>query len=103
MSRGWQSEQRLFWSIGRPLKYMGLTLDEWVVTLAGIIPGIIMINSGMARLGLISFLVGIILCYMFKKFKGVSEHFRLVSFLVALGVWQASKAYPMLKGKVIGK
>lgn len=103
MSRGLQAEQRLFWSIGRPLKYMGLTLDEWGVTLAGIIPGIVMINSGMVRLGLLSFLVGIILCYAFKKFKGVSEHFRLVSFLVALGVWKVSRSYPMLKGKIIGK
>ena len=29
-------QQRLYWSISRPLKYMGLTIDEMLVTIAGI-------------------------------------------------------------------
>lgn len=31
---------------------MGLSLDEWGITLVGVVPAIILLNSGNAKLGL---------------------------------------------------
>ena len=70
-------QQRLFWSVSRPLKYLGLTLDEWLVTLIGIIPGLILLNSGNAKLGLSLFAGGIFLCWSFKKYKRLSSNFKI--------------------------
>ncbi|MCC8371776.1 MAG: hypothetical protein LN568_03360 [Rickettsia endosymbiont of Pseudomimeciton antennatum] len=95
--------QPLYWSLSKPLKYMGLTLDEWGVTLVGIIPGIVLLNSGNAKLGLFCISCGIFLCYMFKKFKRVSEYFLLKSFLVAKNFLPAPASYPVLLGKIVGK
>ncbi|KJV55654.1 hypothetical protein OCHUTO_0765 [Orientia chuto str. Dubai] len=33
--------QKLYWSLSRPLKYMGLSIDEWSVVLARVINSII--------------------------------------------------------------
>ncbi len=95
--------QQLYWSLSRPLKYMGLTLDEWGVTLIGIVPGIVLLNSGSAKLGLFCMISGIVLCYTFKKFKRVSEYFLLKSFLVAKKCLPAPISYPALLGKQVGK
>ena len=95
--------QRLYWSLSTPLKYMGLTLDEWLVVLLGIIPGIILLNSGNATLGIICTIAGIMMCYVFKKFKKLSDHFVLKSYLVAKKWLPAPKSYPSLLGKKVGK
>ncbi|ALN41836.1 hypothetical protein ASQ44_03650 [Rickettsia rhipicephali] len=95
--------QRLYWSLSKPLKYMGLSLDEWGVTLVGVVPGIILLNSGNAKLGLVCMIAGITLCYAFKKFKRVSEYFLLKSFLVAKKWLPAPSCYPLLLGKIVGK
>ncbi|WP_341756985.1 MULTISPECIES: hypothetical protein [unclassified Candidatus Tisiphia] len=95
--------QTLYWSLSRPLKYMGLTIDEWGVLLLGGIPGLIFLNSANATLGLSFIIIGIILCYGFKKFKKLSEYFLLKSYLVAKGILPAPKGYPALLNKRIGK
>ncbi|WP_108884005.1 hypothetical protein [Orientia tsutsugamushi] len=95
--------QKLCWALSRPLKYMGLSIDEWVVVLAGVAPGIVLLNSRHAKLGLAFMVRGIALCYCFKKFKNVSENFLLKSFLVAKVVLPASLGYPRLLGKKVGK
>ncbi|KJV52265.1 hypothetical protein OTSGILL_1664 [Orientia tsutsugamushi str. Gilliam] len=61
--------QKLCWALSRPLKYMGLSIDEWGVVLAGVAPGIVLLNSRHAKLGLAFMVGGIALCYCFKKFK----------------------------------
>ncbi|KJV77611.1 hypothetical protein OTSTA716_0062 [Orientia tsutsugamushi str. TA716] len=44
--------QKLCWALLRPLKYMGLSIDEWGVVLAGVAPGIVLLNSRHTKLGL---------------------------------------------------
>lgn len=95
--------QKLYWSLSKPLRYMGLTLDEWGVVLVGLVPGIILLNSGSAKLGLVSIVIGIALCYVFKKFKKVSEYFLLKSFLVAKKWLPAPPSYPGLLGRKVGR
>lgn len=97
------SNQQLYWSLSRPLKYMGLTIDEWGVLLLGGIPGIIFLNSANVKIGLSLIVVGIMLCYSFKKFKRLSEYFLLRSYLVAKGILPAPKGYPSLLKKRVGK
>ncbi|KJV69774.1 Uncharacterised protein [Orientia tsutsugamushi] len=92
--------QKLCWALSRPLKYMGLSIDEWGVVLA---PGIVLLNSRHAKLGLAFMVGGIALCYCFKKFKKVSENFLLKSFLVAKGLLPAPLGYSRLLGKKVGK
>ncbi|WP_371222313.1 hypothetical protein ACA351_10420 [Orientia tsutsugamushi] len=95
--------QKLCWALSRPLKYMGLSIDEWGVVLAGVAPGIVLLNSRHAKLGLAFMVGGIALCYCFKKFKKVSENFLLKSFLVAKGLLPAPLGYSRLLGKKVGK
>lgn len=99
-----QGNQRLYWALSRPLKYMGLTIDEWAVLLIGVIPGIIFLNSAKLKLGIGFSIVGIMLCYGFKKFKKLQEHFVVKSYLVAKGLLPVpSKKYPKLLNKVVGR
>ncbi|KJV56114.1 hypothetical protein OCHUTO_0577 [Orientia chuto str. Dubai] len=95
--------QKLYWSLSRPLKYIGLSIDEWSVVLAGGIPGIVLLNSSHIKLGLLSIVTGAILCYSFKKFKKVSEYFLLKSFLVAKGLLPKPISYLGLLNKKVGK
>ena len=98
------SQQRLFWSISRPLKYMGLTIDEWCVSLVGGIPGIYLFNSGQIKYGFFSFTSAVVLCYMFKKYKRLSQSFKPRSFLIAKGLLPAPPCYPrLLKKEKVGK
>ena len=92
--------QALYWSLSRALRYMGLILDEWGVTLVGVIPGIVLLNSSNAKLGLFCMSCGIGFCYMFQRFKRVSEYFLLKSFLVAKNFLPAPASYPVLLGKI---
>lgn len=92
-------QQRLFWSVSRPLKYLGLTLDEWLVTTTGVIPGLILLNTGNMKLGLSLFIGGIFLCWSFKKYKRLSTNFKIKSFLIAKGLFRAPNGYPNLLGK----
>lgn len=94
-----KNRQRLYWAVSRPLRYLGLTLDEWGVTLIGVLPGIIFINSSNIKLGLIFLVGGVLLCWLFKKYKKISQSFKLKSFLVAKGLLRAPKLYPALLKK----
>lgn len=98
-----KGDQKLYWSLSRPMKYMGLTLDEWAVLLLGLIPGIVILNNTHGKLGLSLIVGGIMLCYSFKKFKKLSEHFLLRSFLVAKKCLPAPHGYPGLLRKKVGK
>ncbi|SPR08736.1 hypothetical protein [Orientia tsutsugamushi] len=95
--------QKLCCALSRPLKYMGLSIYELVVVLAGVAPGIVLLNSRHAKLDLAFMVEGIALCYCFKKFKKVSENFLLKSFLVAEGLLPAPLGYSRLLGKKVGK
>jgi hypothetical protein len=98
------SQQRLFWSVSRPLKYMGLTLDEWAVSLVGVFPGIYLLNSGQIKFGFFSILSGMVLCWMFKKYKRLSQSFKPKSFLIAKGFLPAPTNYPkLLKKNKVGR
>lgn len=99
-----KNQQKLYWAVSRPLRYLGLTLDEWGITLIGVIPGIIFINSSNIKLGLIFLVFGILFCWLFKKYKKISQSFKLKSFLVAKGLLRAPKQYPaLLKKSRVGR
>ena len=99
-----KNEQRLYWSVSRPLRWLGLTLDEWGIVLGGISPGFIMVNSQEIVMGLFFIFGGIILCYAFKKFKKVSEYFLLKSYLLSKGLFPPpSKQFPHMLNQRIGK
>ena len=104
MSKQSRYYQRLFWSVSRPLKYLGLTLDEWAVAGAGVVPGIILCNTGKYKLGLIFFTGGFALCYVFKKYKRLSQGLKLKSFFIAHNLLLAPKTYPkLLKKERVGR
>ncbi|KJV53296.1 hypothetical protein OTSGILL_0852 [Orientia tsutsugamushi str. Gilliam] len=95
--------QKLCWALSRPLKYMGLSIDEWGVVLAGVAPGIVLLNSRHAKLGLAFYGWRNCSMLLLKKFKKVSENFLLKSFLVAKGLLPAPLGYSRLLGKKVGK
>jgi hypothetical protein len=79
---------------------MGLTLDEWGVLMIGLLPGLVMLNSDeQMKIGFLLIGCGIVLCYVFKKFKKLSEHFLLKSYLVSKGLLNAPADYPSLLNK----
>ena len=97
-------QQRLFWSVSKPLKYLGLTVDEWCISLIGVLPGIYLINSANMRLGVCFLIGGIILCWSFKKYKRLAQSFKIKSFLIAKKILKAPSAYPkMLNKKKVGR
>ena len=99
-----KKEQRLYWSVSMPLRWLGLTLDEWAFLMCGLIPGIFMLNSGSLKQGLMFISVGCGLCYFFKKFKKLSAYFLLKSWLLAKGLIPTpSTGYPNMLGKRVGK
>ena len=91
--------QRLFWSVSRPLKYLGLTLDEWGIALIGILPGIFLLNSANIRWGCFFLIVGFVGCWLFKKYKRLSQGFKIKSFLIAKGFIRAPSKYPKMLNK----
>ena len=99
-----QNEQRLYWSVSRPLRWIGLTIDEWFVMLSGIIPGIFLLNADAFLTGLLLIFMACFLCYAFKKFKKVSEYFLIKSYLLSKGFWpKPSKNYPDMLNQKVGK
>lgn len=99
-----QKQQRLFWSLSRPLRWLGLTLDEWGCFFGGLIPGILLLNGDDALLGIGCILTGVCLCYFLKKFKKLSEHFLLKSWLLSKGLLSPpSKNYPNMLHQKVGK
>ena len=92
-------QQRLFWSVSKPLKYLGLTLDEWCISLIGVLPGIYLINSANMRLGVCFLIGGIILCWSFKKYKRLAQNFKIKSFLIAKNILKAPSKYPKMLNK----
>lgn len=60
-------QQRLFWAVSMPLRYLGFTLDEWVFLFVGLVPGIVILQNGNLKYGLGSIAVGCTLFYFFRK------------------------------------
>jgi hypothetical protein len=80
-----------------------MSIDEWSLVLAGFVPGIFLLNGQSAKLGLGLMFTGFFGCYLLKKFKKLSEHFLLKSYLLAKGVLpKPSKGYPKLNN-IVGK
>jgi hypothetical protein len=92
-------QQRLYWSVSKPLKYLGLTLDEWGIALLGVMPGVYFINSANIRLGVCFLIGGIILCWSFKKYKRLAQSFKIKSFLIAKNILKAPSKYPKMLNK----
>jgi hypothetical protein len=98
------NQQRLFWSVSKPLKYLGLTVDEWCVSLIFIVPGFILLNDGNITVGLGLCAIGLFMCFLFKKYKKLSQSFKLKSFLIAKKFIPAPKYHPkLLKKNRVGK
>lgn len=71
-------EHRIYKYMDEPLKLMGLTIDELVLSLIGLF-GFIVTDHFLIKLG---FLLGsIILTFVLKKFKKMSTGFALKSYL----------------------
>ena len=99
-----QKEQRLYWSVSLPLRWLGLTLDEWGVLLGGVIPGLFIVNNKPSITGLGSIIGGFVLCYFLKKFKKISEFFLIKSWLLSRGyISPPSKGYPHMLGRRVYK
>jgi hypothetical protein len=92
-------QQRLFWSVSRPLKYLGLTLDEWAIALIGVLPGVYFINSANIRVGGSFLIGGLVLCWSFKKYKRLAQSFKIKSFLIAKNLFKAPSKYPKMLNK----
>jgi hypothetical protein len=104
MPANFNSNQRLYWSVSRPLRWLGLTLDEWGILCAGLFPGLFMVNSQKVVIGLLLIVSGIVVCYAFKKFKKVSEYFLLKSYLLSKELLPPpSKQFPNMLNKRVGK
>jgi hypothetical protein len=97
--------QRLFWSVARPIKYLGLSFpEEWGVVSGGVFPGIFLVNDGQIRLGLGFIIGGIVGCYLLKRYKRAAEGFKMKSFLMAKGLAKTPGKYPkMLNKKKVGR
>ena len=97
-------QQRLFWSVSKPLKYLGLTVDEWCISLIGVLPGVYLINSANIRMGSCFLVGGFILCWSFKKYKRLAQSFKIKSFLIAKNLLKAPSKYPKMLHKIkVGK
>ena len=92
-------QQRLFWSVSKPIKYLGLTLDEWGIALIGVLPGIYFLNSAKIKWGCLFLLSGLTLCWLFKKYKRLSQGFKIKSFLIAKNILKAPNKYPNILNK----
>ena len=97
MSR--HNQQSLFWSVSRPIKYLGLTVDEWFIACFGVFPGIGFLNNSNIRLGSFFLISGIVMCWLFKRYKRLSQSFKIKSFLIAKGVLKAPSTYPKMLNK----
>ena len=96
-------QQRLLWSMGRPICYLGATIDEWVIIVLGVVPGVMFLTSERLLLSLISVVSSILLLLAFKKYKKLSVNFNLKSFLVAKKLIKAPESYPGLLKKKVGR
>ena len=96
------NNQNLYWSLSRPLRYLGLTLDEWAVTSVTVLPGIV-ISQTQVKFGLSLIGAGIFICYSFKKFKKISANFILKSFLIGKGYLPVPRNVIKFKAKQVGK
>lgn len=96
--------QRLYWSLNEPLKWLGLSTDEWTVITGGTIPGIFCLNSGSFLMGFVLFAVGIGGCMILKKIKRFTRHFLIKSFLLSKNlVPKPSQSYPHHLGQTLGR
>jgi hypothetical protein len=95
--------QRLYWALSQPLRYLGITLDEWAVLFVGLVPGMFFINGQELKKGLIFLAIGIFGCMALKKYKKLSEHFLIKSFLVAHKILPAPKNIKVRFGKIVGR
>jgi hypothetical protein len=99
-----KNQQKLYWSVSKPICYLGLTIDEWGALFVGLVPGVFMINGENFKIGMIFIIGGCFSCYLFKKFKGLSRFFLLKSWLLSKGLISApSKNYPHMLNKTVGK
>lgn len=97
-------QQRLFWSVSKPLKYLGLTVDEWGIFIIGVGPGLYFLINGSIKWGFGFLIGGAVLLYLFKKYKRLVKNFKMKSYLIAKGFVLAPISHPKtLNKEKVGK
>ena len=92
-------QQRLFWSVSKPLKYLGLTVDEWGIFIIGVGPGLYFLINGSIKWGFGFLIGGAVLLYLFKKYKRLVKNFKMKSYLIAKGFVKPPTGHPNLLNK----
>ena len=95
--------QRLFWAMSLPMRYLGMTLDEWAVGAPLCVIGIVVLQGGEGIWGVSLITSGVLSCFFFKKWKKLSANFLLKSFLVGKGLLEAPAGHPNLVGLEAGR
>lgn len=92
--------QKLFWSVGAPFRYLGFTVDELCLILGGFGGCVVLLNTGYFLVGLGVLLCTIVSLTVVRNFKKMSKHFLLKSYLLAKGFMPPpSSNYPHLLGE----
>ncbi len=97
------NSQRLYWSLSKPIKHMGLTLDEWLLVLVLGFPAIILLIGGSIKFGFCLLAITVTILSSVKRFKKLSRGFVVKSWLLANGLMPIPKYYPNLKQKIVGR
>jgi hypothetical protein len=99
-----KNKQRLYFALAKPLSYLGLTVDEWLILITGVVPGIIFAHNDSAKVSIMFLVTGIFACFMFKKYKKIAPHFLWKSFLLSKNLWpRPSKNFQRFLNKRVGK
>lgn len=86
---------RIYTVLSKNLTFLGLSMDEWVVLMVGVMGGLYMIMHGQLLLGSVFMIFGVFGTSSIKKFKKLSVGFSLKSALYMSGYWPSpSNNYP---------
>lgn len=93
-------QQRLFWSVGAPFRYLGFTMDELLIVMVGFIGCVVLLNMGFFILGLSVLIGALVVLGSLRNFKKMSKHFLLKSYLLSKGFLSSPDPhYPHLLGE----
>ena len=78
--------QPLFSVLSEPIRYLGLTVDEAGVIVAGLFCGVFLMSGQYSIVGFFTIGLGILGCFALRKYKKLYGKLRFKSVLVAYGV-----------------